>query len=98
MKLVMAVVPEGQASEIAERLNDRGFIVTRLSGSAGFFRRGGTTLFTSVEDEEAVLATKIIKDFVEYEKIRALAEEEEEEYQRANAVIYILPIEEHFRV
>lgn len=98
MKIVMAVVNESHAADVAERLNERDFPVTRLGTSSWFMKKGAITLFTAVNDEEALLAVKIVKDYVEYQKVRALAEEDVEEYARASADIFILPVEEFARV
>ncbi|MGE5397337.1 MAG: cyclic-di-AMP receptor [Chitinophagales bacterium] len=98
MKLVIAIVNEGHAVEIVDRLVEKGFRVTRLSSTGGYMRKGSATLFSGVPDEEVIMVTKVIKDYVEFQKIKALNENDEEEYQRLSATIFILPIEEMLQV
>lgn len=98
MKLVMAIVNDSMAPGIMERLLKKGFRITRLVSSGGFLRRRNSTLLSGVEDEEAILVTKIIKDYVEFQKTKALNEDNEEAYQQATATIMVIPVEECIRV
>ncbi|MGE5405664.1 MAG: cyclic-di-AMP receptor [Candidatus Saccharibacteria bacterium] len=98
MKLVTAIVNDNHAGAIVDRLVDRGFRVTRLASSGGFLRKGSSTLFTGVEDEEAMLVMKIIKSYVEYQKMRALVDEDEDDYNQAWATVLVMPVEDHVRV
>lgn len=98
MKLVMAIVNDSMAPGIMERLLKKGFRITRLVSSGGFLRRRNSTLLSGIEDEEAILVTKIIKDYVEFQKTKALNEDNEEAYQQATATIMVIPVEECIRV
>lgn len=98
MKLVLAIVNDIHASPIVERLNKRGFKVTRLASVGGFLRKKSVTLLSAVGDDEAIVATKVIEDYIEYQKVRALHEGDEEAYQEASSTIMILPVEEFNRI
>ncbi len=52
MKLLMAIVRSEFESDVNFALNEKGFTVTRISTTGGFWRRGNSTLLIGVEDKE----------------------------------------------
>ena len=52
MKLLMAIVRSEFEGEVNFALNNKGFTVTRISTTGGFWRRGNSTLLVGAEDEK----------------------------------------------
>ncbi|MCL6595011.1 MAG: cyclic-di-AMP receptor [Firmicutes bacterium] len=61
MRLVIAVVDRRAAGAALERLRAAGYGVTRLASSGGFLRRGNTTLFAGVEDDQVDGVLEILR-------------------------------------
>ena len=51
MKLIYAIVPGEDASDVVGKLNENGFQATKISTTGGFLRKKNTTLMIGVEDE-----------------------------------------------
>lgn len=60
MKLLLAIVRDDYEADVIFALNDKGFSVTRISTTGGFWRRGNTTLLLGTEDERIPEALEII--------------------------------------
>jgi uncharacterized protein YaaQ len=50
-KLLVAILPDGDASEVSRALIAGGFGVTRVNTAGGFLRRGNATLLVGVDAE-----------------------------------------------
>jgi len=49
MKLIVAIVRDGDAGPVVERLVGEGYRVTRIASTGGFLRRGNVTLLIGAE-------------------------------------------------
>ncbi len=52
MKLILAVVNDSDDADIIGELVAKGFRVTRLASTGGFFRRGNVTLMIGAEEAQ----------------------------------------------
>ena len=62
MKLLMAIVRSEFEANVNFALNEKGFTVTRISTTGGFWRRGNTTLLIGVEAENVDEALQTINE------------------------------------
>ncbi len=60
MKLMLAIVRDEYAADVTVALNQKGFSVTRISSTGGFWRRGNVTLLTGVEEDEVDSVLEVI--------------------------------------
>lgn len=60
MKLMLAIVRDEYAADVTVALNQKGFSVTRISSTGGFWRRGNVTLLIGIEEEEEELVLETI--------------------------------------
>ncbi|NLX10197.1 MAG: hypothetical protein GXY36_11115 [Chloroflexi bacterium] len=51
-KLILVVLRSGGCEKLNNRLLDEGYRVTEFASTGGFLRRGNTTLFIGVSDEQ----------------------------------------------
>lgn len=61
MKLVIAVIHDEDSHRLTERLNQSGFMATKLASTGGFLKTGNTTIFVGVEKEKIEEVLDIIK-------------------------------------
>ena len=52
MRLVLAVVEDILVAPLQQMLNQKGLRATRVASSGGFLRRGNTTFFLAVEEDQ----------------------------------------------
>lgn len=62
MKLIQAIVSNRDGNQIMEQLGKNDFIVTKLSTTGGFLRKGNTTLLLVTDEELVEKAIEIIKN------------------------------------
>lgn len=62
MKLIQAIVSNRDGNQIMEQLGRNDFIVTKLSTTGGFLRKGNTTLLLVTDEELVEKAIEIIKN------------------------------------
>lgn len=62
VKLVIAVVQDTDAGSLMETLIEHGFRATKLASTGGFLKKGNTTIFAGVEDEEIPELLTVIKE------------------------------------
>ena len=60
MRLLMAIVRDEFAGDVAAALSEKGLGVTRISTTGGFWRRGNVTLLVGLDESEVDLALGII--------------------------------------
>lgn len=60
MKLMLAIVRDEYAADVTIALNQKGFSVTRISSTGGFWRRGNVTLLTGVEEDEVDSVLEVV--------------------------------------
>lgn len=93
MKLVLAIIEDELAFQVAKALVQKGIRSTKLSSSGGFLKKGNTTLLIGTEDHKV--------DEVIGEIRIACASSEDKRDENANefaANIFILPINEYIRM
>ena len=61
MKLMYIIVRQDNESDVVNALISENFIITKLSTSGGFLRKGNTTLFSCVDDKDLDKAISIVK-------------------------------------
>lgn len=61
MKLIIAIVHDEDAHELAHALNMRQIGMTKLSSTGGFLRAGNTTLLIGVEEDRVDLVLEVIQ-------------------------------------
>ncbi len=62
MKLILAIVPDGDKEQILDALTKAGFQVTMIASTGGFLRRGKATLLMGVEREKVQDAIQLIRE------------------------------------
>lgn len=62
MKLMYIIVRQDNEADVEDSLIKEGFRITKLATSGGFLRRGNTTLFSCVQDNDVDKAINIIKN------------------------------------
>ena len=62
MKLMYIIVRQDNEADVVDALLKENFVITKLATSGGFLRKGNTTLFSCVQDNEVNKAINIIKD------------------------------------
>ena len=62
MKLIQAIVSNKDGNQIMEQLGKNDFIVTKLSTTGGFLRKGNTTLLLVTDESLVDKAVEIIKN------------------------------------
>ena len=60
MKLLMAIIRDEFAGDVAAALNEKGLGVTRISTTGGFWRRGNVTLLVGLDGSEVDHALETI--------------------------------------
>ena len=61
MKLIYIIVRQDNESDVINSLISENYMITKLATSGGFLRKGNTTLFTCVQDNEVNKAIEIVK-------------------------------------
>ena len=62
MKLMYIIVRQDNEADVVDALLKENFVITKLATSGGFLRKGNTTLFSCVQNNEVNKAINIIKD------------------------------------
>jgi len=52
MKLILAVVRDTDETPVLNKLVEKGYRVTRMASTGGFFRKGNVTLLIGVDEEQ----------------------------------------------
>lgn len=60
MKLIVAVVRDGDAGPIIDGLTRAGYQATRVNTVGGFLRRGNATILVGVEEEQVDSALEVM--------------------------------------
>lgn len=95
MRLLLAIIRSDFAADITFALNSKGFSVTRVSTTGGFWRRGNVTLLIGTEDEQVSEALEIIDKHAGPE---IQAESASEAHPPHRATVFVLDIDafEHY--
>ncbi len=64
MKLILTIISDHDNETVSQALIGKGFRVTRIASTGGFFRRGSSTLMIGVSDEKVDEAMQTIRDTV----------------------------------
>lgn len=62
MKLMFIIVREDNEADTVKALIKNDFRITKLSTSGGFLKRGNTTLFCCLQDDQVEKAIEIVKN------------------------------------
>ena len=62
MKLVYAIIRNENEDDVTAALMQDRFVVTRLSTTGGFLRKGNTTLMIALEDSDVERCIELIKE------------------------------------
>ena len=58
MKLIYAIIRNDNEDDVIQALMQDHFVVTRLSTTGGFLKKGNTTLMIAVEDSDASMSSR----------------------------------------
>lgn len=61
MKLIIAILRDSDNDPVTHALVEHDFRVTMVASTGGFLRRGQTTLFIGVEDEQVEQALDVVR-------------------------------------
>lgn len=61
MKLVLAIINDEDAFATMDKLNEKGYSVTKLATTGGFLRAGNTTLICGCEEDRVSELVEIIE-------------------------------------
>lgn len=86
MKLLLAIVEDDLAFEVAKELSEKGIRSTKLSSSGGFLKKGNTTLLVGIQDEQVDTTVATIRETI------AKNPTEDPDGNEFAANIFILPI------
>jgi uncharacterized protein YaaQ len=64
MKLIITIISDHDNEPVSQALIGKGFRVTRIASTGGFFHRGSSTLMIGVGDEKVDEAMQVIRDTV----------------------------------
>lgn len=62
MRLILAIVPDGDKEQILDALTKADFQVTVIASTGGFLRRGKATLLIGMEKEKVQNAIQLIRE------------------------------------
>ena len=62
MKLVIAIVNKEDSGKLTAKLNEAGFMSTKLSTTGGFLSTGNVTLLIGVEEEQVDPCLKVMEE------------------------------------
>jgi len=85
MKLILAIIKDGDNERVSKKLTDEKFRVTFIASTGGFFRSGRSTLIIGVDPERVERALDIIKE-------STTPPENEKEKQ---ATVFVLDVDEY---
>jgi uncharacterized protein YaaQ len=91
MKLVIAIVPEGQSGEMLDTLREAEYRVTLVSTTGGFWRKGNATLLIGVQSERVEDVLQRIKGVCSAATLRQSGEP-------AWATMFVLDMEQYKQV
>ena len=61
MKLIITILRDIDNDSVSEALLSKGYRITQIASTGGFFRRGSTTLLIGVDDDIVERAIEIIR-------------------------------------
>jgi uncharacterized protein YaaQ len=61
MKLIIAILHDDDVDAVVHALTAEDFRITRVASTGGFFRKGSTTLFIGVENEQVDSAIQTMR-------------------------------------
>ncbi len=62
MKLIIAIINKDDSALLTSRLNNEGFMSTKLSTTGGFLRAGNVTMLMGVEEDKVDRCLKIMEE------------------------------------
>ncbi len=64
MKLVITIISDHDNEPVSQALIGKGFRVTRIASTGGFFRKGSSTLMIGLDDEKVDEAMQLVRGAV----------------------------------
>ncbi len=107
MKLLVIIVQDADANELQKQLTKNDYRATKLTSTGGFLREGNTTFLMAIKDEELpfvkVLIAENCKERTQTMPTRSFyldetGMSESMEVVVGGAVVFVLPLEEMFRL
>ena len=62
MKLIIAIIHDGDTENVTQALVNASFRVTRVASTGGFLRRGMTTLMVGTDPDQVDRGIEVIRD------------------------------------
>lgn len=93
MKLILAIIEDELAFEVAKALSEKSIRSTKLSSSGGFLKKGNTTLLIGIESH------RVDEAVAEIQRVCERADETDAERDHEFlANIFILPIHKYLQM
>lgn len=92
MKLILAIIEDELAFEVAKALSEKGVRSTKLSSSGGFLKKGNTTLLIGIEK------ARIEETVEEIRRVCQGAQRDPDSDNEFLANIFILPITDYIQI
>lgn len=89
MKLLLAIVEDDLAFEVAKELSEHGIRSTKLSSSGGFLKKGNTTLLVGIDDNRVDETVQTIRTVIAKNPV------DDADGNEFAANIFILPIQSY---
>ena len=93
MKLVVAIVQDGDAGGVIDALVQAEFRSTRINTSGGFLKRGNATILVGVEDERVPDVLRLIR-----EQAHGTAVAGDRPAQLRPGTVFVLPVARFVRM
>ncbi len=93
MKLVVAIVQDGDAGNVIDALVQGEFRSTRINTSGGFLKRGNATILVGVEDERVPDVLRLIS-----EQTHGAAVAGDRPAQLRPGTVFVLPVARFVRM
>jgi uncharacterized protein YaaQ len=93
VKLVVAIVQDGDAGGVIDALVQAEFRSTRINTSGGFLKRGNATILVGVEDERVPDVLRLIRD-----QTHGGAVEGDRPAQLRPGTVFVLPVARFVRM
>jgi len=92
MKLIQAIVHNGDADAVINALLAQGFRATRMASTGGFLRAGNTTIVSGLEEDQVDEALNIIKQHVK-SRLYTPAWPQAKEVEVSGAIVFVINVE-----
>jgi uncharacterized protein YaaQ len=84
MKLIIAIIQNGDSEAVSQTLVEGSFRITKIASTGGLFRRGSTTFMVGVSDERVEPAIQLI-----HKSLSPVSDPKEK-----RATLFVIPVED----